>query len=161
VHAVNEIDIQLARRREARDLAAMSRRLVEVGLEPSWTLERIERHVQHPDSVAIVARVGRELAGFAIMQYGDTTAHLNLLAVEPRFRRAGVGRRLVRWLEESAVVAGTFTIGLELRASNAVAERFYLALGYREVGRVRGYYQRVEDAIRMRKELAVGEPLQR
>lgn len=158
---VTEIDIQLARRREARDLAAMSRRLVEVGLEPSWTLERIERHVQHPDSVAIVGRAGRELAGFAIMQYGDTTAHLNLLAVEPRFRRAGVGRRLVRWLEESAVVAGTFTIGLELRASNAVAERFYLALGYREVGRVRGYYQRVEDAIRMRKELAVEEPLQR
>jgi ribosomal-protein-alanine N-acetyltransferase len=165
VTGVTEIDIQLARRREARDLAAMSRRLVEAGLEPSWTLERIERHIQHPDSVAIVARTASrgagQLAGFAIMQYGDTTAHLNLLAVEPRFRRAGVGRRLVRWLEESAVVAGTFTIGLELRSSNAVAERFYLALGYREVGRVRGYYQRVEDAIRMRKELAVGEPLRR
>lgn len=158
---VTEIDIQLARPREARDLAAMSRRLVEAGLEPSWTLDRIERHVRHPDSVAIVARVGPQLAGFAIMQYGDTSAHLNLLAVEPRFRRAGIGRRLVRWLEESAIVAGTFTIGLEMRATNAIAERFYLALGYREVGRVRGYYQRVEDAIRMRKELAVVEPLRR
>jgi ribosomal-protein-alanine N-acetyltransferase len=150
-----EPEIQLARRREAPQLAAMSRRLVEAGLDPSWTVDRIDRHIRHEDSVVVTARVKNQLAGFAIMQYGDTTAHLNLLAVEATLRRLGVGRRLVRWLEESAVVAGTFTISLELRADNGVAERFYEALGYREVGRIRGYYQRVEDAIRMRRELSV------
>jgi ribosomal protein S18 acetylase RimI-like enzyme len=150
-----EPEIQLARRREAPQLAAMSRRLVEAGLDPSWTVDRIDRHIRHEDSVVVTARVKSQLAGFAIMQYGDTTAHLNLLAVEATMRRLGVGRRLVRWLEESAVVAGTFTISLELRADNGVAERFYDALGYREVGRIRGYYQRVEDAIRMRRELSV------
>jgi ribosomal-protein-alanine N-acetyltransferase len=148
-------EIQLARRREAPQLAAMSRRLVEAGLEPSWTVDRIERHVRHDDSVVAAARVRNQLAGFAIMQYGDTTAHLNLLAVEPAFRRLGIGRALVQWLEKSAVVAGTFTVSLELRADNAVAERFYESLGYREVGRIRGYYQRAEDAIRMRRELSV------
>ncbi|MFO0333979.1 MAG: GNAT family N-acetyltransferase, partial [Pseudomonadota bacterium] len=116
-------EISLARRRDAPRLAAMSRRLVEAGLEPSWTAERIERHVAHDDSVAIVAKLRGETVGFAIMQFGDTTAHLNLLAVEPRVRRAGVGRALVAWLEESARVAGTFTVDLELRAHNAVAER--------------------------------------
>jgi ribosomal-protein-alanine N-acetyltransferase len=150
-----EPEIQLARRREAPQLAAMSRRLVEAGLDPAWTVDRIDRHIRHEDSVVVTARVKNQLAGFAIMQYGDTTAHLNLLAVEATMRRLGVGRRLVRWLEESAVVAGTFTISLELRADNGVAERFYDALGYREVGRIRGYYQRVEDAIRMRRELSV------
>jgi ribosomal-protein-alanine acetyltransferase len=151
----HEPEILLARRRDAAPLASMSRRLVEAGLEPSWTVERIERHVRHEDSVVAVARVRGQLAGFAIMQFADTTAHLNLLAVEPTFRRLGIGRRLVQWLEESAVVAGTFTVSLELRADNVVAERFYEALGYREVGRIRGYYQRVEDAIRMRRELSV------
>ena len=150
-----DLDVQLARRRDAAQLAAMSRRLVEAGLDPSWTVDRIERHIRHEDSVVVTARARNQLAGFAIMQYGDTTAHLNLLAVEPLFRRRGVGRRLVQWLEESAVVAGTFTVSLELRADNDVAERFYEALGYREVGRIRGYYQRVEDAIRMRRELSV------
>lgn len=148
-------EIQLARRRDASPLAAMSRRLVEAGLDPSWTVDRIERHIRHEDSVVVTARLKNQLAGFAIMQYGDTTAHLNLLAVEPVFRRLGIGRRLVQWLEESAVVAGTFTISLELRADNGIAERFYESLGYREVGRIRGYYQRVEDAIRMRRELSV------
>jgi ribosomal-protein-alanine N-acetyltransferase len=150
-----EPEIDLARRRDASPLAAMSRRLVEAGLEPSWTEERIERHVRQEDSVVAVARLRGAIAGFAIMQYGDTTAHLNLLAVEPAWRRRGVGRRLVEWLERSAVVAGTFTVDLELRAHNTVAERFYEALGYREIGRIRGYYQRVEDAIRMQKDLSV------
>lgn len=153
-----EPEIQLARRREVQQLASMSRRLVEAGLDPAWTVERIERHVRHDDSVVVTARTKGQLAGFAIMQYGDTSAHLNLLAVEQSFRRLGVGRRLVQWLEQSAVVAGTFTVGLELRADNTVAERFYAALGYREIGRIRGYYQRVEDAIRMRRELAVPAP---
>ncbi len=153
-----EPEIVLARRRDAAPLASMSRRLVEAGLDPSWTVERIERHIRHEDSVVAIARVRTQLAGFAIMQYGDTTAHLNLLAVEPAFRRQGIARRLVQWLEESAVVAGTFTISLELRADNVVAERFYESLGYREIGRVRGYYQRVEDAIRMRRELSVRSP---
>lgn len=153
-----EPEIQLARRREVQQLASMSRRLVEAGLEPAWTVERIERHVRHDDSVVVTARAKGQLAGFAIMQYGDTSAHLNLLAVEQSFRRLGVGRRLVQWLEQSAVVAGTFTVGLELRADNTVAERFYAALGYREIARIRGYYQRVEDAIRMRRELSVPAP---
>jgi ribosomal-protein-alanine N-acetyltransferase len=152
---MQEPEILLARRRDAAPLAAMSRRLVEAGLEPSWNAERIERHIRHEDSVVAIARVRNQLAGFAIMQYGDTTAHLNLLAVEPAHRRSGIGRRLVQWLEQSAIVAGTFTVNLELRADNAVANRFYEALGYREVGRIRGYYQRVEDAIRMRRELSV------
>lgn len=153
-----DFEITLARRRDAVVLAGMSRRLVEAGLEPAWTAERIERHIRHDDSVVALARLRQQLAGFAIMQYGDTTAHLNLLAVEPRFRRAGIGRALVRWLEESAITAGTFTVSLELRAGNGGAEAFYLALGYREIGRVRGYYQALEDAVRMRRELSVASP---
>jgi ribosomal-protein-alanine N-acetyltransferase len=93
------------------------------------------------------------LAGFGIMYYGDSRAHLNLLGVDPRLQRLGVGRCLLRWLERSAVEAGTFVIGLELRADNAAALAFYHALGYEIVGRVRGYYQGVEDALRMRRDL--------
>ena len=45
-----------------------------------------------------------------------SSAHLNLLAVDPAHRRRGIARRLLTWLEESALTAGTFTVGLELRA---------------------------------------------
>jgi ribosomal protein S18 acetylase RimI-like enzyme len=130
-------------------LAAMSREFVEAGLAPAWSSGRISWHVRSPDSVVLTARTGLALAGFAIMRYADDVAHLNLLAVAPAHRRRGIARRLVAWLEETALTAGTFMIGLELRASNDAARAFYGALGYREIGQIPGYYQGVESAIRM------------
>ena len=131
----------------------MSQQLVEAGLRPSWGRERISAHMRHPESVVLRARCGAVIAGFAIMRYADEQAHLNLLAVDPLHRRRGVGRRLVRWLEETALTAGPVIIGLELRAENLGARAFYATLGYRELVRIPGYYQGVEAAIRMQRDL--------
>jgi ribosomal protein S18 acetylase RimI-like enzyme len=155
--APSNIDsLALARPLDAVAIALMSRRLVEGGLPTwAWTTRRVARHVHDPESVVLAARRGDEVAGFAIMGFGEEAAHLNLLAVEPRFRRAGLGSRMVRWLEESARVAGTFEVSLEVRAGNAVARRFYRALGYTEADLLPGYYDRIEDAIRMTRDLRV------
>jgi ribosomal-protein-alanine N-acetyltransferase len=144
-----------ARRGDAARLAAMSRRLIESGLEPCWTAERIERQQRREDSVVLTARTAAGIVGFAIMEYGDDAAHLNLLAVEPGSRRHGLGRQLVAWLEETARTAGAFTIRLEVRSGNRGARAFYAALGYRESGWVAGYYQGAEDAIRFTRDLRV------
>ncbi|MGH8189282.1 MAG: GNAT family N-acetyltransferase, partial [Steroidobacteraceae bacterium] len=58
-------------------------------------------------------------------------------------------------VEESAVVAGLFTMGLEVRASNRGARRFYAALGYGETARLPDYYNGTEDAIRLVRDLKV------
>ncbi len=148
--------LTLARTADAVPIALMSRRLVEAGLPSwSWTTRRVARHLHDPESIVLAARRGDELAGFAIMGFGEEAAHLNLLAVEPRFRRAGLGRRMVRWLEESALVAGTFEVSLEVRASNMGARHFYRALGYSEADLLPGYYEHLEDAIRMTRDLRV------
>ncbi len=147
-------------------LAAMSQAQVESGLKPAWGAARIRWHVRDADSVVLTARAGATVAGFAIMRYGEDVAHLNLLAVDPAHRRRGVARALVQWLEETALTAGTFIIGLELRESNEAARALYRALGYRELGQIPGYYQGVESAIRMardvraRRESAPGTPQQ-
>ncbi len=147
--------IELARPADAVCMSEMSRRLIEAGLSPSWPPERILRHMRHADSSVIVVRGRAQLQGFAIMQFGESTAHLNLLAVQAGERRRGLGRALLSWLEDSALVAGTFLIQLELRATNHEARAFYNALGYQETGRVSGYYQQLEDAIQMAHDLRV------
>ncbi len=149
--------LELARRADAPLIATMSRRLVEAGLTPSWPAQRVIRHIEGSESTVLTARRGGELIGFAIMQFGDTSAHLNLLAVDIAHQRRGLGRALLSWLEQSALVAGTFLIELELRATNLGARAFYEQLGYRETGRVPGYYQQIEDAIRMARDLTVAE----
>ncbi|TLZ20912.1 MAG: GNAT family N-acetyltransferase [Gammaproteobacteria bacterium] len=145
--------LEPARTPEAGLLAVMAREQVESGLRASWDAARIAWHIRHPDSVVLAARAGTAIAGFAIMRYGDDSAHLNLLAVAPSHRRRGIARRLMNWLEGTALTAGTFTIGLELRAGNLAARAFYASLGYRELGSVPGYYQGVESAIRMERDL--------
>lgn len=145
-----------ARIADARRIVAMSRELIEAGLSPSWPEARVVAHIRHRESVVLIARNGWEMAGFAIMQFGEHAAHLNLLAVAPRYQRHGVARRLMAWLEESALTAGTFGITLELRATNAPGHAFYTALGYREIERITGYYERTEDAIRMARDVRPG-----
>ena len=113
--------LEPARGSDAERLAAMSRAHVEAGLKPAWGAARIRWHVRDAESVVLTARLPAMVAGFAIMRYGEDVAHLNLLAVDPAHRRRGIARALVRWLEETALTAGTFVIGLELRAGDAPA----------------------------------------
>jgi ribosomal-protein-alanine N-acetyltransferase len=153
---VMDVVIQPAAPADVVPIALMSRRLVESGLPSwSWTPQRVARQLRNRESLALTARAGDELAGFAIMTFGDEVAHLALFAVEPAWRRQGIGSRMVRWLEETAVVAGTFRVQLELRAANRPAQLFYRSLGYRERGRLIGYYEQLEDAIRMVRDLRV------
>ncbi len=152
---IADVTLGLARPSDATTIARMSKRLIEVGLPWSWKPGRVAEHIRHRESVVLTARVGEELAGFAIMQFSDKTAHLNLLAVEPTYEGLGVGRRLVEWLEETAITAGTFVIVLEVRATNVGARWFYRRLGYREDRCIAGYYCRVENAVRMVRDLKV------
>jgi [ribosomal protein S18]-alanine N-acetyltransferase len=150
---MQDCTLELASCADARPLAQMSQELIEAGLRPSWSAARIAWHIRHPESVVLTARQPNAIAGFAVMRYGDELAHLNLLAVAPVFQRHGVARRMMIWLEETALTAGTFTVSLELRARNSAAYAFYTNMGYREVGRVSGYYQGIEPAVRMVRDL--------
>ena len=147
--------LALARTADVVTIARMSRDLIEHGLDWSWTPERVARSVRRRDALVVVARDGARIVGFAIMRYGDDDAHLHLLAVDPDGRRRGLGRRLVAWLEEPALVAGIGSVFLEVRESNHGARAFYERLGYRELGRVVRYYQGREAAIRMGRRLGV------
>ena len=73
----------LARASDAREIAEMSRDLIEQGLTWSWTPARVQHFISGPESSVVVARRERSIAAFAIMHFGDDVAHLNLLAVAP------------------------------------------------------------------------------
>lgn len=143
----------LARSGDAREIAEMSRDLVEQGLSWSWTPARVQHFICGSDSSVIVARRERRIAAFAIMHFGDDVAHLNLLAVAPRHRRLGLGSQLMQWLTATAIEAGVFCINLELRTQNEAARSFYGRLGFAELGVVQGYYQGREAALRMSRKL--------
>jgi ribosomal-protein-alanine N-acetyltransferase len=146
--------LRLAVPSEATAIAVLSRELIECGLPWRWTPKRVAASIFAPDVNVLVACIHESIAGFAIMRYREDTAHLDLLAVSPPFRRLGIGRQLVEWLEQCAVVAGTFDVALEVRAVNKPAQAFYENIGYRTVAEINGYYEGVESALRMSRNLA-------
>lgn len=150
----SELSLRLARPADAITIAELSRELIESGLRWRWTPKRVAASISDPDVNVLVARIDANLAGFAIMRYGEDDAHLDLLAVAPPYRRAGIGRRLLEWLEKCSVVAGIFSVALEVRAGNEDAQRFYERLGYRTLVQLPGYYQGVEAALRMGRDLS-------
>ena len=145
---------RLATPADADPIALMSRELIECGLSGwSWPPERVARSIQARDTVVLVASVQSHTNGFAIMSFGDVQAHLSLLAVRPSHQRRGIGRQMMEWLEESALVAGIATIDLELRANNSAARDFYRTLGFKDTAYVPGYYRGVETGLRMSRDI--------
>jgi ribosomal-protein-alanine N-acetyltransferase len=143
--------IRLASMNDAPAIAQMSRQYIEQGLGWSWNVYRIEAAIRSDSTNVAVIHERGEVIGFGIMQYGDQTAHLSLLAVHPNYRRQALAARLLAWLESCADTAGIARIGVEARSDNPVAIAFYQKQGYVQLARVAGYYRGVLDAVRLEK----------
>jgi ribosomal-protein-alanine N-acetyltransferase len=85
--------------------------------------------------------------------------HITNIAVHPRRRRRGIARRLLAGVLEDARRRSLRLIGLEVRPSNTEARTLYEGLGFRVVGRRRGYYYDTgEDALVMEADLKSAVP---
>ncbi len=149
------VRLEPARRADAERVARMSRDWIEHGLEWRYTPKAIAASLRSENSELVVARASGRVEGFALMDFDfpRRSVHLVLMAVAPRWRRRGLARALFRYLEKLARYAGMEDARLELRAGNRGAEACYRALGFREIGVLRGYYQGREDALRMVRRL--------
>ena len=123
---------------------------MEHGLPWQWTPRKLRRFLKLEDTNAYVAYCDDKLVGFAIASIGEARSHLVLLAVQPGWRRAGLGTQLLKWQLEAAQIAGTTDMTLELRSSNMAARAFYQDAGFLLTRTVPGYYNKQEDALRYR-----------
>jgi [ribosomal protein S18]-alanine N-acetyltransferase len=96
----------------------------------------------------IVATAEGRLSGFAVARRtaADEIEILNV-AVDPPFRRRGIGRSLIREL----IGKNPGVVFLEVRQSNIAARKLYHSLGFEAAGVRQDYYsQPVESAIVMK-----------
>lgn len=68
------------------------------------------------------------------------------IAVHPSFRRKGYGRALIKHAEKEM---DTSSLEIQVRRSNTVAQKFYLALGFEKKEMIPSYYHNGEDAFIM------------
>jgi ribosomal-protein-alanine N-acetyltransferase len=99
----------------------------------------------------VVARSGRHVVGAVVLVADVESMHTSILsiAVETRYRRTGVARRLMyaALAQQSAHIR---TVSLEVRVNNAGARALYEQLGFRVSRRIRRYYADGADALEYR-----------
>ena len=121
-----------------------------------WTREMFRAELRPGISLALVVRsegAGGEVLGYLCGWIVCDEFHINNVAVEPKYRQQGIGKRLMLEALTRAVQRGARTASLEVRASNLIAQEVYRRLGFTVVGRRRRYYtEPVEDALIMRRD---------
>jgi len=101
----------------------------------------------------LVARVSGQVVGYGGMWVMVDEAHITTFAVDPDWRRQGIGERLLLALLDLATGRNAREATLEVRLSNLPARRLYEKYGFRPVGlRPRYYSDDNEDALIMTTE---------
>jgi ribosomal-protein-alanine N-acetyltransferase len=101
----------------------------------------------------VVARADDQIVGFAGLWVMVDEAHVTTFAVDPRWRRRGVGERMLLALLDLSISRRAREATLEVRLSNFPARKLYEKYGFRPVGiRPRYYSDNGEDALIMTTE---------
>lgn len=102
--------------------------------------------------VAVSGAESGEVVGYAVVWAVLEQAELGNVAVAEGYRRRGLATRLVRTVLDWLRAEGVRELYLEVRESNAAARALYERLGFRPIGRRKGYYSRPrEDALVLRR----------
>lgn len=121
-----------------------------------WSLSSIASELKNPLALWLVAVEDDILCGYIGSQSVMGESDMMNVAVNPDFRRKGIGEALVTALSEELKALGNTSLTLEVRASNAPAIALYEKLGFTQVGLRKNYYRNPrEDALILRKELAI------
>ena len=96
------------------------------------------------------------IKGFIMAWLVADELHITNLAVAPQMRRCGIAAALLEESVRRGARAGAVWCQLEVRASNSPARELYKRLGFKPLGKRKGYYCNGEDAVVMGRELTTG-----
>lgn len=155
----SEPDVSRCPEREIRDLTpddlSAILEIENASFSTPWSRATFAGLLSRDDADLLGATDGGRLVGYAICWTIVDQAEIGNVAVEPRSRGHGLGRRLVEAALERVRRRGARECFLEVRESNLEARTLYAKCGFAVVGRRRRYYTNpVEDALVMRTELA-------
>jgi DNA-binding MarR family transcriptional regulator/GNAT superfamily N-acetyltransferase len=117
----------------AQYFAELARRF-EGGFDPALSIPAASKDLTPPSGLLLVARRRERPVGCGGLKFhGREPAELKRMWVSPEARGLGLGRRLLRHLEQSAADTGATTIRLETNGALSEAIALYRQSGYEEV----------------------------
>jgi len=121
-----------------------------------WSETALSDALKKHENRYFVALYENKTAGYIGADNISGEVYITNFAVSERFRRKGIGEKLLKTLIKKSEEEKAAFITLEVRPSNAPAAALYKKLGFEIAGERKGFYaEPAEDAYIMTKELRV------
>ena len=100
--------------------------------DPSWNEPSavIRRKLNVQPELFLVAIASNRVVAAVVAGYDGVRGWVHHLAVQPSYRRRGIGRELMHAVENGLVKIGCPKLNLQVRSTNNSVVSFYRALGY-------------------------------
>lgn len=127
------------------DLAEIANNLTS-DFDEFWNSSILESEIKNPVSQYIIAKINKEIVGFAGVI--DTVDQLEItnIVVRKDFRKKGIGNELLTELIKLAKENDKEKITLEVNNTNLAAIKLYEKNGFKNVGFRKKYYNNTYDA---------------
>lgn len=124
------------------DLSALDRMERALFGVSAWSRQMLADELVGPGRTYVGAELpGGSLVGYAGLWFDGRDAQVMTVATDAAHQGRGIARRMLVALLERAREVGAQSVLLEVRVDNAPAIHLYESLGFRQLGRRRGYYQ--------------------
>jgi ribosomal-protein-alanine N-acetyltransferase len=129
-------------------------RIENASFEHAWTGDNFKSCLGQCNAIGVIAEYNYQVIGFMIYELHKGTIHLINIAVDPEFRRHGIGSQMVRSVINKLPQQKREAIILSVRESNLSAQLFFKRIGFHAVGVDRKFFEDVnEDAYNFRFQL--------
>jgi ribosomal-protein-alanine N-acetyltransferase len=137
--APHGLHVEPAEPRDAEDIA----RLHAQGFYRGWPREDFAAYITGKETPIYVAcDKHRKIAGFLMLRIIGDEAELITVAVDPRWRKKGVGAALMRAMFDDLRMTPARRLFLEVAADNPAALKLYERMGFKKISERQGYYER-------------------
>lgn len=141
------------RHMETRDTAYVAELERKVFSQP-WSEKAFKDTIGNDDYIYIVAEHENSVVGYVGCIVSADGADITNIAVAEDYRRMGIAEELLRQTEILLLGRGVSALYLEVRQSNAGAQKLYERNGFSQTGIRRNFYRKpLEDALLMAKKL--------
>jgi ribosomal protein S18 acetylase RimI-like enzyme len=96
-----------------------------------------------------VSDAGKVIGFLSGARLSSDKATIPIFAIDPLYRGAGIGRRLMEEFRMRTMIDGRRFIELEVRETNTAAASFYKKMGFAAVAFLENFYSSGGNAIRM------------
>lgn len=115
-----------------------------------WNLGMFEREIALSISSFFVALLDDEVVGYGGYWRVEDEAHITNIAIDPKFRNRGFGKRILKYLLEDMKRLDISKVLLEVRESNVSARKLYEKYDFKVTG-IRPRYYVNESAMLMER----------